>query len=81
MLALVLSSPAWALDLDQEIARQEVTTVQIVDTIGHPAAASASSETHSQVKLTLIKRKKHKKVKIASHHKLTRHKHKVKKYA
>lgn len=81
MLALVLSSPAWALDLDQEIARQEVTTVQIQETIGQRIAANTSNDTHSQVNLTLIKRHKHKKVKTASRGKLTRKKKRIKKYA
>lgn len=63
LLFTVLSSPAWGLDLDREIAQNEADSAQIMSTLGRSAASVSHSETKSDRKLQvkLIKRvKRHK---------------------
>jgi hypothetical protein len=61
MLSFVLSSPAWALDLDQAIAQQDVVTVQLVDTLGHKVNSRTTKDTKKKMKVVLFHKKKVKK--------------------
>jgi hypothetical protein len=63
LLLTVLSSPAWGLDLDREIAQNEIDSAQILSTLGRSNASVDRSEKKSDRKLQvqLIKRvKRHK---------------------
>jgi hypothetical protein len=63
LLFTVLSSPAWGLDLDREIAQSEIDNAQILSTLGRSNASVDRSEEKSDRKLQvqLIKRvKRHK---------------------
>jgi hypothetical protein len=63
MLSFILSSPAWALDLDQEIARAESQTPTVSYTLSHGQhqVDHASKDTKKKLKLSLIRKKKVKK--------------------
>ncbi len=60
MLFAVLSSPAWGLDLDHEIAKNEAVATEIRATLGRsqPAATKSKAEGDQQVQVKLIKRVK-----------------------
>lgn len=60
LLFTVLSSPAWGLDLDREIARNEADAAQIMGTLGRSNASVSKTESKSDRKLEvkLIKRLK-----------------------
>jgi len=60
MLCLLLSSPAWGLDLDHEIAQAEADSAQILSTLGrHKKAASATSTKSSrEVQVKMIAKPK-----------------------
>ncbi|NJL25381.1 MAG: hypothetical protein HC902_09520 [Calothrix sp. SM1_5_4] len=57
LLALVLSSSAWALDLDQEIRRQDADSAQILNTLGRGKRPNqeTSKETDKNVKIEMIR--------------------------
>lgn len=60
MLFAVLSSPAWGLDLDREIARNEADAAQITSTLGRSqsSATTVAKKSDRTVQVKLIKRSK-----------------------
>ena len=52
----MLSSSAWALDLDHEVSRQEAEAAQVLSTLGRGRAVSAatSADTEARVKVQLL---------------------------
>lgn len=55
----MLSSSAWALDLDHEIKRQETDSAQILGTLGRGRALNAhtSGDTHRKVQVQMLRKK------------------------
>ena len=65
LLFLALGSPAWDLDLDSSIARQESTSSQLVASLGRDKVPNqvTSQQTHKSVTVQLIRKaKRHKTV-------------------
>ena len=64
MLSFLLSSPAWALDLDQSIRLQESDSAQILQTLGHGQRVNhtTSRSTKKKVRLVLLRSHGRKKV-------------------
>lgn len=63
LLSFLLSTPAWALDLDQSIASQEQGAAHIIKTIGHGKKPNqhTSRKTKKKVYVMLFKAHPHKK--------------------
>lgn len=51
LLFTMLSSPAWGLDLDREIAKSEADAAQIMSTLGRSNASVSATESKSDRKL------------------------------